>query len=258
MKKKLLLGTIFILTMIFSVFALVACDATGTTSGGSLGGGSSGGGSSSGGSSSSWTYAFSNGTIIDVNPYKMLGSISIPSKINGETVTAIGSEAFYGCRNLTSITIPSSVTSIGYGAFERCISLEEITIPFVGAKAGVTSSDTSQYPFGYIFGISTTGATATTQYYYGSSTSSTTSSTYYIPTSLKKVTVTGGNILRGAFYDCDSLTSITIPNSVTSIGRHAFYECSSLTIYCEATSKPSGWDSYWNSYSRPVVWGYKG
>ena len=32
-----------------------------------------------------------------------------------------------------------------------------------------------------------------------------------------------------AFYDCSSLTSVTIPNSVTSIGDGAFYRCSGLT-----------------------------
>lgn len=55
------------------------------------------------------------------------------------------------------------------------------------------------------------------------------SMTFYIPSSLKSVTVTGGNILYGAFYNCSSLTSITIPDSVTSIGKYAFYECSGLT-----------------------------
>ena len=38
--------------------------------------------------------------------------------------------------------------------------------------------------------------------------------------------------------------------------RYAFSGCSNLTIYCEATSQPSGWDYDWNDSNRPVVWGY--
>ena len=104
-----------------------------------------------------------------------------------------------------------------------------MTIPFVGGSRK-TSKDAYQYPLGYIFGTSKFyGASAVVQSYFGNSTSYLTNSTYYIPDSLKKVTVTGGEILRGAFYGCKGLTSVTIESGVTSIGNWAFFDCSGLT-----------------------------
>lgn len=44
-------------------------------------------------------------------------------------ITSIRDHAFYGCRKLTSITIPDSVTSIADYAFSDCSSLTSITIP---------------------------------------------------------------------------------------------------------------------------------
>ena len=175
-----------------------------------------------------------------------LTSITIP-----DSVTSIGGSAFSGCSGLTSITIPNSVTSIGYSAFRGCSGLTSITLPFIG-ESSKKVNDTYQDPFGYIFGTSSySGGVATKQYYYGSSTSNATNDTYYIPSSLKSVTITGGNILYGAFYNCSGLTSVTIGDSVTSIGDYAFRGCSELTeIHYKGTK------AQWNAISKGGNWNY--
>lgn len=153
----------------------------------------------------------------------------IPSSLKSVTITGgrLPYGAFSGCKGLTSIIIGDGVKSIGTNAFSGCSSLQRMTLPFVGNKMH-SASDTWQYPFGSIFGKSSyTGGTATKQYYYGDS--YTTSTTYYIPTSLKSVTITGGTLLYGAFYNCNGLTSVTIGDGVTSIGKYSFYNCSGLT-----------------------------
>lgn len=62
-------------------------------------------------------------------------------------------------------------------------------------------------------------------------------------------------IAAGAFAGLSSLASISIPSSVITIGNDAFSSCPSLWIYCQAASKPSGWDASWDSSNRPVYWG---
>ena len=65
------------------------------------------------------------------------------------------------------------------------------------------------------------------------------------------------SISSDVFSFCRKLKRVYIPNSVTTISKEAFYYCNdNLVIYCEAESKPKGWDDNWNG-GYPVVWGCK-
>ena len=179
-----------------------------------------------------------------------LNKYVVPESYKGKPVASIDSKAFNNCTNIKSIIIPDSVTYIGYSAFRGCSNLESLTIPFVGDSVK-TSSDKNQYPFGYIFGTSQyASGIATEQSYYGESTSQTTSTTYYIPETLKSVTVTGGEILYGAFCGCTGLESITISDGVTSIGTKAFDDCTSLKSVTIPDSVTSIKDSAFRSCTR--------
>ncbi|MGN0814903.1 MAG: leucine-rich repeat protein [Candidatus Coproplasma sp.] len=160
--------------------------------------------------------------------FSYIGTDTRPTVPDG--TTAIYQYAFSNNKNLKEVVIPDSVKTIGEGAFSGCSSLESITLPFLGAKAGVTSNDTYQYPLGYIFGsVGYAGGKTVSQQYHGSSLYSSISSVYVIPLSLKKVTVNGGGILSGAFYNCNWIEEVVLGSGVTQIVSGAFSNCSGLT-----------------------------
>ena len=69
-----------------------------------------------------------------------------------------------------------------------------------------------------------------------------------LPASLK-------TIGRYAFKYCTGLKSLLLRSDVETIGMHAFYACNALTIYTDATDSLKGWDKYFNSSYKGVVYG---
>src|SRR5271170_1262951 len=69
--------------------------------------------------------------------------VTIPTNINGLTVTTIGTNAFNNYTSLTSVTIPNSVISIGVDAFAFCSGLTSVTIPNSVTTIGVAAFEGS-------------------------------------------------------------------------------------------------------------------
>lgn len=140
-----------------------------------------------------------------------------------KNLTRIGDSAFYGCDSLASITMCNGITSIGASAFRNCSSLTSIIIPgsvtnlgdhlFIGC-AGLTSiavdTNNQYYSSGEDGVLFNKDKTTLIQYPIGN-----TKTSYLVPDSVVSIN-------EQSFSGCNNLTSITIPDSVTSIGVLAF------------------------------------
>ena len=149
----------------------------------------------------------------------IIESIVIPS-----SVTSIGYQAFYSCSKLASVTLSDGLESIGDQAFLYCSSLKSITIP------GSVQTMGTQV-FNYCNSLTTAticeGVTVIPD------------GTFQNCNNLKNVTISdtvtsiGEDAFRVEYYnEPDSIESIVIPNSVTSIASGAFYgqQLRSITI----------------------------
>ena len=176
-------------------------------------------------------FNLSSGEITSLTSHgKTLTNIIIPSKIDNVDIISIGEEAFYNCSRLTSVVIPNSVTSIGDQAFSGCTSLKSVEI-------GDSVTSIGDNAFNYCASLTKVNYTGTIDQWAQISFSSYDSNPLFYAKNLyiNGELVTQANITTAtkinayAFYNCSSLTSVVIGDSVTSIGEDAFSSCDSLT-----------------------------
>ena len=149
-----------------------------------------------------FTYTVSGKTATITNVEDIRTTISVPEKLDGFTVTALGEGAFGGSTVIESVTIPDTVTTIADFCFAYSNSLKSVTFSdqITAIKDGA---------FYHCEGLWTVT----------------------LPESLKEIG-------KNAFGRCTGLTAVTMPASVTKIGENAFPENEQLCIYSKENSYP--------------------
>lgn len=157
-------------------------------------------------------------------------TVILPSTISGWPVTKIGEDALKDNTTITSVTIPASVTEIGSNAFAGCTNLTSVTYGGDWSNLTIQSGNpavedaakdaANEQLFDFEFILNNTAVVVTNYKCKG------TAADVTIPSHYKGKPVT--MIDHAAFHD-SAVTSVTIPDSVTSISDDAFAFCSQLT-----------------------------
>ena len=153
----------------------------------------------------------------------------------GEGITKVGNFNFYNCRNIKTVSFPSTLTAIERGAFQHCSSLEHIWIP-----KSVTSLSPSSFTGCYSAKLIYVEADNTV---YDSRNNcnaiiKTADNELVSGCSVTVIPNTVTSIGGAAFAHCSTLTKITIPGSVTQIKGSAFRLSALKELNVEATEPP--------------------
>lgn len=180
-------------------------------------------------------YSSESGILFDKNKTTLISypvgktdtSYIIPNGVN-----VLGYDAFSGCESLTSVTIPNSVTSIGDYAFFHCKSLTSVTIP-----NSVTS-------IGYYAFMGTPLVNNQNGVYYVDN------YVVYCDNDVEAVSIKPDTIgiCDDAFFRCENITNLKIPNGVKFIGNEAFNRCLSLkTLVIPDSVTNIGYGAFYNT-----------
>lgn len=170
----------------------------------------------------------------------------------GSVLNSVGASAFAGCAGLKSCILPDTVTVIGNSAFKDCIALTSFKLPSslqqldsyaMAGCIGITSYD---IPVGllsvsdHVFDGNTALKTAVFE---GDLVTEIDDYAFYNCEKLEVINIPQGVTRIGtyAFADCEELVRVRIPSSVTEIGNNAFLNCNNAVFYVVKGSYAEEW-----------------
>lgn len=190
--------------------------------------------------------------------YEEITILNIPSHINDLPVVGINDSAFANNTTIKEIVIPSTVSrpAINLEApFAGCTNVEKITVPFsdfsglfyTGGSSSINEKERLPDTLRYLYLTDDCTEIDTRDFYFCSSLRE-----IHIPYSVK-------NIEDGTNYIKIGVNGHS-PSSSSKFQDLPFLGCNrNLRVFCEVSSKPEGWDAYWNyidsTTELEVIWG---
>ena len=145
------------------------------------------------------------------NPLSIAGSlylddVLLTSLVIPDGLTTIKKYAFAGCKSLTSVTVPDSISSFEHWAFHGCDNLKAVYIDDIRHWCSISTPTTFSNPLSLAKKLYLNGSLVTD---------------LVIPDGVT-------SIGAYAFYGCEDLTSVSIPDSVIWFGDSIFRQCTNL------------------------------
>lgn len=146
-------------------------------------------------------------TLKELGSHALYGCLAL-KYLPTEQLEVLGDHALAACPSFVSLNFGTSLREIGFGAFEGCIALRDMTLPFAGASLGKNDF------MGYVFGAEVPDFAKG-----------------YYPSGLQRITLlsTCTSLGNYAFFECESLREIILPQELKAIGVRAFADCDGLT-----------------------------
>ena len=147
-----------------------------------------------------------------------LTNLNIPETIRVKsgtmTVTSVAASAFYGNRTITSATIPATIEAMGTDAFRNVTNLRTLNIADLAAWCAIEFANGNANPIYNVF--PTTGSAGTVNI-------------NGAPVTTTLTVPEGVTSIGRAFYGFKSLTDVTLPTTLVTLGDQAFTNCTGLT-----------------------------